>query len=436
MARRKIRKVVITPKNQSIVKRPTRIIRPVSPTDTTKVKKVPVAKAANPEIRKTQVMHEMFLNNIKYTEKIKGDIVILGSGLHNLPHFKCNFRKTIYASNIDQVTSDKISFVYIDVNANDREAHLKIKDKLKPLMSWGSIFFFKKHEGYQAKIKSQPGKVSLTKAAKVWDDFVKDNYLYTYGSKQRPLIPTWNDIYEDYFAIKYYPNPPAIKKSNRNLKIATVFRSGGTYTQAHVDNIYNSCKKYIKADFEFYCLTDMPNEFTNKNINKVTLQHNWPIYWSKMELFKPGVFPIDSNIFYIDLDTLITNDITDIATYDTNFLGMRDFNTLNLLSSGLLKYKYNTSHYIYNTFLLDPIRWMKCRGGDQEAIHLILKETPEYMQDIFPRRMGEFINHCYKPEAPHAPVKIDEHINIVCFHGRPKMENLMNNPVITKWWRG
>ena len=79
---------------------------------------------------------------------------------------------------------------------------------------------------------------------------------------------------------------------------------------------------------------------------------------------------------------------------------------------------------------------MKCRGGDQEAIHLILKETPEYMQDIFPRRMGEFINHCYKPEAPHAPVKIDEHINIVCFHGRPKMENLMNNPVITKWWQG
>jgi hypothetical protein len=307
MARRKIRKVVITPKNQSIVKRPTRILRPVSPTDTTNVKKVPVAKAANPEIRKTQVMHEMFLNNIKYTEKIKGDIVILGSGLHNLPHFKCNFRKTIYASNIDQVTSDKISFVYIDVNANDREAHLKIRDKLKPLMSWGSIFFFKKHEGYQAKIKSQPGKVSLTKAAKVWDDFVKDNYLYTYGSKQRPLIPTWKDIYEDYFAIKYYPNPPAIKKSNRNLKIATVFRSGGTYTQAHVDNIYNSCKKYIKADFEFYCLTDMPNEFTNKNINKVTLQHNWPIYWSKMELFKPGVFPIDSNIFYIDLDTLITN---------------------------------------------------------------------------------------------------------------------------------
>ncbi len=74
-------------------------------------------------------------------------------------------------------------------------------------------------------------KVSLTKAAKVWDDFVKDNYLYTYGSKQRPLIPTWKDIYEDYFAIKYYPNPPAIKKSNRNLKIATVFRSGGTYTQ-------------------------------------------------------------------------------------------------------------------------------------------------------------------------------------------------------------
>ena len=57
-------------------------------------------------------------------------------------------------------------------------------------MSWGSIFFFPKHEGYQAKIKSQPGKISTTPAAKVWDTFVEDNYLETYGSKQRPLVPT------------------------------------------------------------------------------------------------------------------------------------------------------------------------------------------------------------------------------------------------------
>jgi hypothetical protein len=434
MARRKIRKIVIQPNPVVISKKsPRAIVRPVNT-----VKRTPPNRAtpAKPEIRKTQIMHEMFLNNIKYTKNIKGDIVILGGTLHALPQFTCNNRKIVYAKNIDQVTSDKISFVYIDINPNDEKEHLKIKNKLKPLMSWGSIFFFPKHEGYQAKIKSQPGKISTTPAAKVWDTFVEDNYLETYGSKQRPLVPTWSTIYEDYFAIKYYPNPPRIKKSKRNLKIATVFRSGGTYTEAHVNNIYHSCKKYIDAEFDFYCLTDMPTEFKNKNINKVTLQHNWPIYWSKMELFKPGVFPTDSNVFYIDLDTLITNDITDIATYDTDFLGMRDFNTLNLLSSGLLKYKYKNSHYIYNTFLLDPVRWMKCRGGDQEAIHLILKQTPEYMQDVFPRRMGEFINHCYKPETPHAPVKIDKHINIVCFHGRPKMENLMNNPVITKWWRG
>ncbi len=434
MARRKIRKIVIQPNPVVIPKKgPRTVVRPVNTVKKTQPNR---ATPAKPEIRKTQIMHEMFLNNIKYTKNIKGDIVILGGTLHALPQFTCNNRKIIYAKSIDQVTSDKISFVYIDINPNDEKAHLKIKNKLKPLMSWGSIFFFPKHEGYQAKIKSQPGKISTTPAAKVWDTFVEDNYLETYGSKQRPLVPTWSTIYEDYFAIKYYPNPPRIKKSKRNLKIATVFRSGGTYTEAHVNNIYHSCKKYIDADFDFYCLTDMPTEFKNKNINKVTLHHNWPIYWSKMELFKPGVFPTDSNVFYIDLDTLITNDITDIATYDTDFLGMRDFNTLNLLSSGLLKYKYKNSHYIYNTFLLDPVRWMKCRGGDQEAIHLILKQTPEYMQDVFPRRMGEFINHCYKPETPHAPVKIDKHINIVCFHGRPKMENLMNDPVIRKWWRG
>ena len=71
MARRKIRKVVITPRNQSITKRPTRITRPVSPTNTTNVKKPPVSKAANPEIRKTQVMHEMFLNTLNTLKRLK-----------------------------------------------------------------------------------------------------------------------------------------------------------------------------------------------------------------------------------------------------------------------------------------------------------------------------------------------------------------------------
>ena len=60
--RRKIRKVVISPRDGSITKRPRPIIKPIQGRSTTKPR--PTLTAANPEIRKTQIMHEMFLNNI------------------------------------------------------------------------------------------------------------------------------------------------------------------------------------------------------------------------------------------------------------------------------------------------------------------------------------------------------------------------------------
>ena len=79
MARRKIRKIVIQPNPVVIPKKgPRTVVRPVNTVKKTQPNR---ATPAKPEIRKTQIMHEMFLNNIKYTKNIKGDIVILGGTL-------------------------------------------------------------------------------------------------------------------------------------------------------------------------------------------------------------------------------------------------------------------------------------------------------------------------------------------------------------------
>lgn len=361
---------------------------------------------------------ERYLQNIKATEHIDGDIVIYRNGNGNLPSFTTK-RQIVHANNLSEVKSERISFIYLDLK-NTFEFSLFI-DNVLPKLSWGCIIFIPTY--YR-------GSNSVNVA---WDQFIKNNFMITYTSRQKYFNPHKPKEIEkeEYLAIKYLNNPQPVKRSNKRLKIATVWKRGALYDSGYVTSIYKACKKYVNVDFDFYCLTDFDGDFEISEINKIPLIHDWKGYWSKMELFRKDIFPND-DVFYLDLDTLLTSDITDIATIDTIFFGMRDFNMLNELSSGVLKFKSKYNHYLYETFLQNPTHWMKCRGGDQEAIRKILKMTPDFMQDIFPRRMAEFKNHCWNDKTK--TVSIPNNYSIVCFHSSPKMHDIKDDPIIKKYW--
>ena len=375
--------------------------------------------------------NDALIENISYTQHIPGDIIILGKSKQNLPSFTSN-KKIVFVDKVSEINSKEISFIYINVNMNSRNDTIAVLNKVKDLMSWGSIFFIPKYQGYQGKTKYQVEKKSNDPGSAVWDEFIEDNYFSTYTTKQKVLNNrNLKEGTEDHLVIKFFPGKNNSDSDKSDITVVTVLKGGGSYNTNHVINIFNSCKKNLKIPFKFVCLTDVQIGFENPEIIKIPLIHNWPGYWSKIEMFREGIFDEGHNIFYIDLDTLITNDITDIVTVKSDFFGMRDFNTLNLLSSAIMKFTPSKNHYIYNTFKQDPNTWMKCRGGDQEAIHKILLTRIDYIQDLFPRRMAEFLNHCWVPRPSNRnKIVLPEYSSIICFHGQPKMDSLLNYPII------
>lgn len=82
------------------------------------------------------------------------------------------------------------------------------------------------------------------------------------------------------------------------------------YTPDHVYKIRDMCKKHIKLNYEFLCLTDFPN----LDCNTIPLQYNLNGWWSKFELFK-----IKGPVFYLDLDTIIINNIDSIIKQFINY---------------------------------------------------------------------------------------------------------------------
>lgn len=192
----------------------------------------------------------------------------------------------------------------------------------------------------------------------------------------------------------------------------TVLKSGGDYKPQHVERLHLQWQRYAPMDSTFKCLTDMElPDF----ISSEPLEHGWPGWWSKIEIFK-----IPGPVMYMDLDTSIVGPLDDLcgAVLRNEFIALRDFNpSARDMGSGLMGWTGNLIR-IYEEFLLDPEGHMaRCRTsqrwGDQGFIEQ-LAYPRTYWQTEVPGQVVSYKKHClYKKFAPPGA-------RVVCFHGKPR----------------
>jgi len=77
-----------------------------------------------------------------------------------------------------------------------------------------------------------------------------------------------------------------------------VLRSGGRYTPAHVQRLADQVR-----GFALWCLADV----SVPRVPTLRLHYDWPGWWAKLELFRPGL-PF-GDCLYLDLDTEICADL-------------------------------------------------------------------------------------------------------------------------------
>ena len=151
------------------------------------------------------------------------------------------------------------------------------------------------------------------------------------------------------------------------LKILTVLKSGGDFYPEHVYKIKEMCEEHIKdIDFSFYCFTDL-----DLDCNTIKLDHNWPGWWSKIEVFRQ-----EGPCLFFDLDNIICGDISDIVK-DLEGVGfaMLDIHWRDIFSSSIMYWDGNAK-YIYEKFKKDPHSYINSAWGKKEGDQgFILKES-------------------------------------------------------------
>lgn len=188
------------------------------------------------------------------------------------------------------------------------------------------------------------------------------------------------------------------------LTICTVMKTGGDYLPEHVDALRKAMPQ------EIGCFTDS-EEVSGWCFR---LMFDLPGWWSKCECFNTEALAGD--ILLVDLDTVITGDLSDIiaACQGHEPIFLEDFLRPGGLQSSLVYMPEEARAHTWSQFIgaSDALMERFQRGGDQQFLETIWLKYARRWQDIVPDQIVSYKKHC-AGGAPQAA-------RMVIYHGRPR----------------
>lgn len=217
------------------------------------------------------------------------------------------------------------------------------------------------------------------------------------------------------------------------LTVACVLRTGGDFEVSWVEALERACFDQITEPHRFICLTDSPEALLAASstwIEWTPLWNAWPGWWSKIELWRPGLFPEGDPVLYFDLDTIVVRDVTHLSrTIDCDLILLRDFYRLQKgWGTGIMGWTGGQLGQIYKTFEADSRTFISKYRSDQDFIKMLLPPSwIRFWQDEFPEHIVSYKIHCEErgvfPPTAH----------VICFHGKPRPTEV-HGDWVQKFW--
>lgn len=185
------------------------------------------------------------------------------------------------------------------------------------------------------------------------------------------------------------------------LTVLCVLRSGGGYTAKAVEKLQRAVAAHLSVPHEFSCLSDV-----QVPCKRIALEHGWPGWWSKIELFRPGV--VNGPTLYLDLDTVIVGSIDELADLTYEFAIMRNLNQPWMPGSAVMWFKESAPSVVYERFKENPEHYIAqysdktqgCYLGDQAFIWDCLDRNVKFLTDKLPGLIRSYRRHCMAGVPP------------------------------------
>lgn len=226
-------------------------------------------------------------------------------------------------------------------------------------------------------------------------------------------------------------------------------KCGDKYGPEYVNRLANAVGRHLSVPHTVVCFTDDASGIAH-SIKTIKLPDSSRIsgWWWKTYLFKTGIFSDSDVLLYFDLDMVIVDDITPLATYlPDEFLGMRDVYrvfrpAIHQLGSAVMRWQANTYSQIWTKFFHNPQYQQQFRG-DQNWIWYLAKHNIKFYpdewirsykwevrtkQDLVKNTNGDW------EFATTANPELNAETRVLAFHGTPAVHTV-RDPIVVRNWR-
>ena len=203
--------------------------------------------------------------------------------------------------------------------------------------------------------------------------------------------------------------------------------TGDQYPLKYVDRLWRMVKRNLTLPHRFICITEHQIEgWTHRPFC------DYPGWWGKVSLFKPGVAAGPS--LWLDLDVVITGSLDDLVT---RYSGCELAMPWNWAKSGhggcqssVMVWKGNSAQQIWDEFdpawaHWPPINRSGVLWGDQEWITHLRDKGRLNVTQIDPPLVQSYKYHCQNG--------VPDDCRVVVFHGEPKPSDVGDAWVKATW---
>jgi len=229
---------------------------------------------------------------------------------------------------------------------------------------------------------------------------------------------------------------------------------GDKYPAAYVNRLFGGVRRFLKPPFRFLCFTDkpegiaagveihpLPSEPFEADLKVLMYEVKNKGAWRKVSLFKPGLAGMEGPILGFDIDVVVTGPLEALFDFAPGKVCMRrEWRDARRLRQGghgsVFRFDPAVHGYLYSEFAADPMGCAaRVRGSEQRYTSLSALRHGDL--EYFPPRWIASFKYNVIPlppfnffTEPHVP----KDARVVCFHGRPSMEEALAG-YRAEWWR-
>ena len=223
------------------------------------------------------------------------------------------------------------------------------------------------------------------------------------------------------------------------IHIVTVWRKSPDFPVSTVVNLYRGCLMAAgDKEIVFHCLTNTPDDLPEPIVTHEAEHVDWHNYWSKIELFKPGLF--DKPVIYFDLDTIVRS-LDNMPNFDADGVWMiMDVGSRRRgWASGIMAWAPDRMAPFYHDFVKwrkeqhFPVRGRGRRNRDKCSKGAFPDKGDQQMMARRRKALGVRFNELqkemricsYKKNISRGG-KSPELFDVICFHGKPRPQNCLH----------